>query len=39
MSSRARGVTETDLEGKGIEFASPPKLVELAFAADRVLCY
>lgn len=38
-SSKARGVTESDLEGKGAEFASPAKLVELAFAADRVLCY
>lgn len=39
MSSQSRGVTEADLEGKGISFAAPPKLVELTFAADRVLCY
>lgn len=39
MSSQARGVTEADLDGKGIEFAGPPKLVELTFDADRVLCY
>ena len=39
MSSKSRGVTEADLEGKGIEFSGPPKLVELTFAADRVLCY
>ncbi len=39
MSSKSRGVTERDLEGKGIEFSGPPKLVELTFQADRVLCY
>lgn len=38
-SSKARGVTDADLEGKGAEFATPTKLVELAFAAERVLCY
>lgn len=39
MSSQARGVTAADLEGKGLEFAPPDKLVELTFSADRVLCY
>jgi predicted peroxiredoxin len=39
MSSKARGVTEADLEGKKAQFAMPAKLVELAFAADRVLTY
>jgi len=39
MSSKTRGVTEDDLEGKGIEFAGPPQLVALTFEADRVLCY
>lgn len=39
MSSQARGVSAADLEGKGVEFAAPAKLVELTFAADRVLCY
>ncbi len=39
MSSKSRGVTEGDLVGKGIEFSGPPKLVELTFQADRVLCY
>jgi uncharacterized protein len=39
MSSQARGVTAADLEGKGLEFSPPGKLVELTFAADRVLCY
>ena len=38
-SAKARGVTYDDIEGKGIEFAGPPKLVELTFAVDRVLCY
>jgi hypothetical protein len=32
-------VTEADLEGKGANFATPSKLVELTFEADRVLCY
>lgn len=39
MSSKARGVTESDLEGKNATFAMPSKLVELTFAADRVLTY
>ena len=39
MSSKARGVTDADLAGKGIEFATPSRLVELTFEADRVLCY
>ena len=38
-SSKTRGVTEADLDGKGATFATPAKLVELAFEADRVLCY
>jgi len=39
MSSKARGVTDADLEGKPAEFAMPTTLVERAFAADRVLTY
>jgi uncharacterized protein len=39
MSSKSRGVSETDLEGKNASFAMPAKLVELTFAADRVLTY
>lgn len=39
MSSKARGVTEEDLQDKGAVFAMPSQLVELAFAADRVLVY
>jgi hypothetical protein len=38
-SSKTRGVREADLEGKGAQFATPSELVELTFAADRVLCY
>ncbi len=39
MSSKARGVTEEDLAAKNATFAMPAKLVELTFAADRVLVY
>ena len=38
MAGRGR-ISEADLEGKGASFAMPSKLVELTFAADRVLCY
>jgi predicted peroxiredoxin len=38
-SSGSRGVTEDDLAGKGARFSTPAELVELTFAADRVLCY
>ena len=39
MSSNARGVAETDLEGKPVELAIPSRLVELALESDRVLTY
>jgi predicted peroxiredoxin len=39
LSSRARGLLQADLEGKPAELALPQRLVELTFAADRVLCY
>ncbi len=39
MSSKARGVTEADLEGKAAEFAMPNRLVQLTFEADRSLTY
>lgn len=39
MSAKGRGVTDADLVGKNAEFAMPSKLVELTFAADRVLTY
>jgi predicted peroxiredoxin len=39
MSAKGRGVTDADLEDKNASFAMPAKLVELTFAADRVLTY
>jgi predicted peroxiredoxin len=39
MSSKARGVTEQDLEGKPVELAMPNRLVDLALEADSVLTY
>lgn len=39
MSANAREVTEADLASKHANFASPKNLVELAFAADRILTY
>lgn len=39
MSSKARGVTQQDLDGKPAEMAMPDRLVQLTFEADRVLTY
>ncbi len=39
MSSKARGVLDSDLEGKPAEFSMPKQLVDLIFEADRVLTY
>ena len=39
MSSKARGVTEDDLDGKPAEFALSRRLVQLAFEADRSFTY
>lgn len=39
MSSKARGVTEADLDGKPVEMAMPNRLVQLLFEADRTLTY
>ena len=39
MSSKARGVTDADLEGKPAEFAMPDRLIQLLFEADRTLTY
>jgi len=39
LSSKARGVSEGDLEGKPVEFAMPTRLIQLALEADRVLTY
>lgn len=38
-SSRARGVTDQDLEGKPAEFAGPPELVRLSIEHDRMFTY
>ena len=39
MSSKGRGVTEADLEGKPAELVMPKRLVGLVFEHDRVLTY
>ena len=39
MSSKARGVTVEALAGLPVTMAQPDRLVELTFAADRVLVY
>lgn len=39
MSSKSRGVTEADLDGKSAEFAMPQRLVQLLFDSDRNLTY
>jgi predicted peroxiredoxin len=39
MSSKARGVAESDLEGKPVELAMPNRLVQLALESDRILTY
>jgi predicted peroxiredoxin len=39
MSSKTRGVTADALGGRAVEFATPDRLVALAFEADRVLTY
>jgi predicted peroxiredoxin len=39
LSSKARGLTPDSLGGLAVTMAPPDRLVELAFAADRVLSY
>jgi hypothetical protein len=39
MSSKARGLTAEALGGLPVTMAQPDRLVELTFAADRVLVY
>ena len=39
MSSKARGVTDTDISGKPAEFAMPAVLVKLATDSDRMFTY
>jgi uncharacterized protein len=39
MSSQARGLMKTELEGKPAEFAMPNRLVQLALESDRMFTY
>lgn len=39
MSSKARNLTDTDINGKPAEFAMPTMLVRLAAESDRVFTY
>jgi len=39
MSSKVRGVTAADLDGKPAEMAMPARLVQLIFEADRTVTY
>ena len=39
MSSKARGLSEAELEGKNFEFAMPSKLVQLAVEHDKMFTY
>lgn len=39
MSSKARGLAESDLDGKPVELAMPGRLVQLALESDRILTY
>ncbi len=39
MSSKARGMTADSLGGLNVTMATPSRLVELAFEADRVISY
>lgn len=39
MSSKARGLSEADLEGKNYRFGGPPDLVRLALEHDRMFTY
>lgn len=39
MSSKTRGLTEAELEGKNYQFASPNELVQLAVEHDRMFTY
>ena len=39
MSSKARGIAASDLQGKPVELAPPTRLVQLTLEHDRVLTY
>jgi hypothetical protein len=39
MSSKARGLTDETLGGLAVTLATPTRLVELAFEADRAISH
>jgi predicted peroxiredoxin len=39
MSSKARGITEADIQGKPAEFAMPKILLQLSIDSDRMFVY
>ena len=39
LMSRARGVTEADLEGKNAEYTTPPKIADLLAWADSTASF
>jgi predicted peroxiredoxin len=39
MSSKSRGLSESELDGKPYEFAMPKRLVQLAMEHDRMFTY
>ena len=39
MSSKARGVTDADIQGKPVEFAMPTVLLKLAIESDKMFVY
>lgn len=39
MSSKSRGVTDTDLKGKNAEFALPKVLLQLSIDSDKMFVY
>src|SRR5258706_10607158 len=39
MSSKARGITDADIQGKPVEFAMPKVLLQLSIESDRMLVY
>jgi predicted peroxiredoxin len=39
MSSKARGITDADIQGKPVEFAIPKILLQLSIESDRMFVY
>jgi predicted peroxiredoxin len=39
LSSKARGISEADLQGKNAKFADPKTLVRLSIESDRLFTY